>query len=145
MSRQPGERELLAMVNKQAVGFSIIGLFAARSPAAIARLVAAVVVRPSVERIALTWMRPHVGKKILELGPSLADGNALSAIMLEGWVRRVRAALVHVLPCGVFSASSVSWAGRMTMGAKLTSTGMGLSVSEGYPLDNSLGAAHASA
>ena len=53
----------------------------AQYPAAIAWLIALIVVL-TVDHVLWAWARPHVSHEVLKAGPSLADRNAATAIVL---------------------------------------------------------------
>lgn len=71
-------------------------LFGARGPAAVVRLVVAVVV-DSLKRESRRLLA-HVAKKVYELLPSFADLNAAITVVLELLVVRIRTPLQHCAP-----------------------------------------------
>ena len=96
------------------IGFaSIVGLLFPGRPAAIAGFVVSVVVDAIKRQTAGAFA--HIGKKIVERKPPLANGNATRAIPLELSGFRIEAALLHMRP-GIVSRRwpcFVRW--RMTM------------------------------
>ncbi len=69
-----------------------------RRPAAIARLIIAVVI-DSVNGMLGRWARPHVGRECLEThSPSLAHRNAASSVVLKICEPAIAASVDHVRP-----------------------------------------------
>jgi hypothetical protein len=85
---------------------SVLSLFLARSPLAVAGFVVAVVV-DTLKRIALGWHGSHVFKEISKrVGPTTADHDATSTIATEMREMRVQASTSHAGPATVFGRSS---------------------------------------
>lgn len=82
---------------------SIIGLLFFRGPAAIAGLVIAVIIWEAINRMKRTWPLPHIFKEGRKgLAPSLAYGNATTAVIVVVLILGVFASLHHIGPALVF-------------------------------------------
>lgn len=102
---QFGQRVIPPAIVKPNVGDAIIGLLAFCRPAAVARLVVAVVVRPPVNRIAPVWSLAHVRQEALEPAyaslanaPTITHCNGPLLVVPEGRVRRLGTPGDHALP-----------------------------------------------
>ena|SRR5215467_15713105 len=78
----------------------VLLLFEVGGPTAIAWFVVAVIV-DALKRV-VVWSWSHVGVKVFELLPALADFDAASTIVFVAWVVGVLAALPHAAPGFVF-------------------------------------------
>lgn len=81
------------------VASCVSGLLFPRRPAAVARLVVAVVVREAIEAMSRRRARPHVSQERLErVAPAVANADAPSAVALEVWPTRIGASRSHARP-----------------------------------------------
>lgn len=84
---------------------AVVNLLATSGPAAVTGLVVPVVVDPvdreKTSASLASWSLAHVGEKVFERFPSLADGDAASTIVFPPWSVRVVTPEPHGLPCGV--------------------------------------------
>lgn len=86
-----------SVVGNVAISSSIIGLLRSCGPAAIIRGIRAVIVF-SVNGATTFWRKSHIGKKVFEIMPSLADCYSPCAVILISMAFRIVAALHNVLP-----------------------------------------------
>lgn len=82
-------------------------LFFGARPPAIAGLVVAVVVWKAIDR-ASRRSRPHVGKKVLEQLPALADFDSASAVLRPLRIVGIAASSAHRFPCDVGAAPALA-------------------------------------
>lgn len=99
-----------------------------RAPYAIALRVVAIIVQ-ALKGSAL-WPPPHVGIKVFESLPSLADSDTARSIGIESTRFRVLASLTHQIPSVVFGCVAKSVLTRSPEG-RFASTGSGVAITEG--------------
>lgn len=83
-----------------------LSLLSKSTPAAIARLVVAIVIRITIKGFTLRTL-PHVGEEILKLVPPLADFNTSTSITGIAGGRLAIASRQHSLPCLVCPSRGV--------------------------------------
>jgi hypothetical protein len=89
----------LSFVRHHHVAAAIVLLIAACCPSAIFGAVSNAVVDPI--ECGSGWSLAHVGEKVGERHPAIADRNATAAVHVEFRVLRVKAPLFHSFPCVV--------------------------------------------
>src|ERR1700675_319325 len=88
-------------------------LLTRRGPSAVVRAVAAVVIRPPINRVFGGGAGAEIDQKIFETSaPSLTYGNPSPAVEVPVWVLVVRASLNHVGPNLVFRGAAFSTRSR---------------------------------
>ena len=97
-----GKRESLAVECQESVSSRVARLLFFGRPAAVPRLVIAVVVREAVNAVLLGRSQPHVLKEQRKVVPPRADANPASAISLVPLCSRGVAAIEHIAPNSVF-------------------------------------------
>lgn len=93
------DSHLFAADNNKTVRSTIVGLLDRRSPSAVCFAVLSAVVAP-IQRLAAR-PPPHVGKEPIERTPFIAEGDTATAVSWVRRVARIRASLLHTLPCFV--------------------------------------------
>ncbi len=84
----------------------IVALLNTSRPAAIARLVVAVIIRVAINRVSSRRDRSHIGEEIGKgVHPAIANGNTPSAVVLPMAMTGIGAALFHASPSIVFRRS----------------------------------------
>lgn len=99
------ERESLAVELNHSATAGIALLLALEKPLAISRLVVSVVIRP-VQLMMRRWARPHVGVKVSEAEPTLANLYAAPAVAVVSGRTWPGAASDHVIPDPVFRGAA---------------------------------------
>lgn len=99
---------LATILNNYVVGL-VSGLLSWRGPAAILRLIVAVLVGVSVEGVLGAGPWTHVGIEVLErMKPPFADRDPAPAVPREGFMVAVRASGLHRSPTVVLGSASLS-------------------------------------
>lgn len=81
----------------------IIDLLLSRGPSHIARLVIAIFVGKSVDRMLRGWPRTDVGKKVFEtVFPASADTYSSTTVIVEIFHRRIQASPLNIDPTSIF-------------------------------------------
>ena len=126
------QRQRLSVVRVADVLLRVALLLRWRRPADITRLVVAVAV-DAVDGVRGRRLRPHVGKKRLELiAPSFAHGDATSTIASKVLIFWIRTACAHRVPLSIFrrtahAVRSIHVSGKFT---RQTSTRLCMAVSQ---------------
>jgi hypothetical protein len=92
-----GDRHGLTVVRGKYVCPTIAGLFRARSPSAVARLVVTIVVN-AIDGVLDARSGSHVGKEVLKGVPSLTDRDASTTVVWPSRLLRVGASRSHGRP-----------------------------------------------
>lgn len=111
-------RQLLGVLWKSVA--AIERLLTSRSPSAISRLIASIVVNP-IYRIMPTRFWPHVCNEIIKYKPSGAHCDSATAPVSESWMLRVKASGLHLGPRSILRSWSAVAVRAMSQLGKATS------------------------
>ena len=110
---QIGQRSECPIYNKVAGCASIKRLFSRGCPVAVVGIVTLVIVRPF--KCQSDWFFSHIGKKLLEPEPLLADLNSSTSVVRPPWIARIGTPLDHHAPRAIGGTSFTSLVASVTV------------------------------